>query len=148
EIRRAASGACPICGMALERATVSLTQEPGADPELANMTRRFGIGAALTTPIVILGMRESQAWIQLALATPVVLCCGWPFFQGGWASLVNRSLNMFPLIAAGTGAAYGYSVATLLAGDGRHLYFESAAVITVLVLLGQVLELRARARTS
>jgi Cu+-exporting ATPase len=169
EIRQAGPGSCPICGMALEPELV--TAETGPNPELVDMTRRFWIGVALTTPVVILEMGGHLAgahgwieqslsnWIQFALATPVVLWAGWPFFVRGWQSLVTRNLNMFTLIALGVGVAYGYSVvATLLpqvfppafrSHDGAvAVYFEAAAVITVLVLLGQVLELRARERTS
>ncbi len=169
EILRDAPGDCPICGMALEPTTVEL-EEP-TSPELIDMTRRFWIGAALTLPLVVIAMGGMipavaalippgwQAWIELLLATPVVLWAGLPFFQRGWRSLVTRNLNMFTLIALGVGAAYGYSlVATLAPGlfpatfrepsGGVAVYFEAGAVITVLVLLGQVLELRARERTS
>ena len=164
-------GSCPKCGMALEPRTVSLEEEE--NPELADMTRRFWIGLVLTLPVFFLAMSEMipgqpveqvlspsvMSWVQLALATPVVLWCGWPFFQRAWASLLNRSLNMFTLIALGTGTAYLYSaVATLApelfpdsfrgAGGEVAVYFEAAAVITVLVLLGQVLELRARSQTG
>ncbi len=164
-------GACPICGMALEAGTVSLEEE--ANPELVDMSRRFWVSLALAVPVVVLAMSEMipgqpvqrllearlLAWIQLVLATPVVMWGGWPFFQRGWASIVHRSLNMFTLIALGTGTAYLYSaVATLFPNlfpasfRGSHgevaIYFEAAAAITVLVLLGQVLELRARAKTS
>ncbi len=171
EIVRDEPGSCPICGMALEPRTISLEEE--VNPELVDMTRRFWISLVLAAPLVILAMAEMIPgqpvqrvlganlipWIQLVLATPVVLWGGWPFFQRGWASIVNRSLNMFTLIALGTGTAYVYSsVATLLPGifpdsfrgpEGEvAVYFEAAAVITVLVLLGQVLELRARSQTS
>jgi Cu+-exporting ATPase len=171
EIVRPGPGTCPICGMALEPRVVTL--EEGPNPELLDMTRRFGIGLALTVPVLAVGMSDLipgqpvqhavsprvLAWVQLALATPVVLWGGWPFFERAWASVVNRSPNMFTLIGLGTGTAYGYSlVATLTPGlfppavrshTGEvGLYFEVAAVITVLVLLGQVLELRARSRTS
>ncbi|MDA2909840.1 heavy metal translocating P-type ATPase [Nitrospiraceae bacterium AH_259_D15_M11_P09] len=171
EIARDEPGSCPICGMALEPRTISLEEE--VNPELVDMTRRFWISLVLAAPLVILAMAEMIPgqpvqrvlganlipWIQLVLATPVVLWGGWPFFQRGWASIVNRSLNMFTLIALGTGTAYVYSsVATLLPGifpdsfrgpEGEvAVYFEAAAVITVLVLLGQVLELRARSQTS
>jgi Cu+-exporting ATPase len=164
-------GACPKCGMALEPRVVTLDE--GENPELIDMRRRFGICLALTIPVFLLAMSEmlpgmpvqhalghaTVTWIQLALATPVVLWGGWPFFQRGWASIVNRSPNMFTLIAIGTGAAYLFSiVATLVPdifpvsfrGHGGEVavYFEAAAVITTLVLLGQVLELRARAQTS
>jgi Cu+-exporting ATPase len=157
--------------MALEPRTV--TAEAEANPELVDMTRRFWVSVALTAPLILLAMAEMIAgapvprmlsgrfltWVQLALATPVVLWGGWPFFQRGWASVVNRSLNMFTLIAIGTGMAYGYSViATLFPDLFPHafrghsgeaaVYFEAAAVITTLVLLGQVLDLRARSQTS
>jgi Cu+-exporting ATPase len=171
QIVRDESGSCPICGMALEPMTIGA--EAGADPELVDMTRRFWIGLALTVPLLgfmvgdmlpgeplrrVLAPRVA-AWAQLALATPVVLWAGWPFFVRGWASIVNRSLNMFTLIAIGTGTAYLYSVVATVApglfpdsfrthGGQIGLYFEAAAVITVLVLLGQVLELRARSQTS
>jgi P-type Cu+ transporter len=169
EIRRPGPGSCPICGMALEPETV--TAETGPNPELADMTRRFWIAAALSVPIVILEMgghlagahawvpQNPSNWIQFALATPVVLWAGWPFFVRGWQSLVTRNLNMFTLIALGVGMAYGYSLVATLAPDlfpaafrshegAVAVYFEAASVITVLVLLGQVLELRARERTS
>ena len=171
EIVRDQPGSCPICGMALEPRTVAAEGE--TNPELVDMTRRFWVSVALTAPIVLLAMAEMIAgepvppalsgrlltWLQLALATPVVLWGGWPFFQRGWASVVNRSLNMFTLIAIGVGTAYGYSlVATLFPDIFPHafrghggeppVYFEAAAVITTLVLLGQVLELRARSQTS
>ena len=169
EIRQLGPGACPICGMALEPELV--TAATGPNPELADMTRRFWIGAALSLPVVALEMGGHLAiahawippaksnWIQFALATPVVLWCGWPFFVRGWQSLLTRNLNMFTLIALGTGVAYLYSIVATLApqlfpaafrghGGTVAVYFEAAAVITVLVLLGQVLELRARERTS
>jgi Cu+-exporting ATPase len=171
EIVRTAPGACPICGMALEPRTVTLEAE--VSPELRDMTRRFWAGLALTGPLLLVAMSDMipgqplqhavsprvLAWLQLVLATPVVLWGGRPFFERGWASIVNRSPNMFTLIALGTGTAYVYSaVATLAPGlfpaaarghaGEVGLYFETAAVITVLVLLGQVLELRARGRTS
>ncbi|MCS3498223.1 Cu+-exporting ATPase [Bradyrhizobium japonicum] len=169
EIRQVGPGSCPICGMALEPEVASL--ETGPNPELADMTRRFWIGGALALPAVVLEMGGHLAgphdwidpvlsnWIQLAFATPVVLWAGWPFFVRGWQSLVTRNLNMFTLIAMGTGVAYVYSVvatvvpqifpATFRGHDGAvAVYFEPAAVITVLVLLGQVLELRARDATS
>ncbi|HKX27600.1 MAG TPA: heavy metal translocating P-type ATPase [Blastocatellia bacterium] len=164
-------GACPICGMALEPRTVTLAEE--ANPELVEMTRRLMVSAALSIPLLLLAMSEMipgqplqhalspavLTWIQLLLATPVVGWGGRPFFERGWHSIVNRSPNMFTLIAIGTGAAYCYSlVATLFPGlfpdsfrahGGQvAVYFEAAAVITTLVLLGQVLELRARGRTS
>ena len=170
EIRQDHSGSCPICGMALEPELASLDAAP--NPELADMTRRFWIGLALSLPVFLLEMGghlvpslhhlvppRDSTWIQLVLATPVVWWAGWPFFERGWASLVRRSLNMFTLIAMGTGVAWSYSLVAALApalfppafrgGDGSvAVYFEAAAVITVLVLLGQVLELRARERTS
>src|SRR4051794_34032893 len=170
EIRRPGPGSCPICGMALEPVTV--TAETGPSPELADMTRRFWLGVALSIPVVILGMGgdlfpaihevispRASAWIQLALATPVVLWAGWPFFERGWTSVRTMKLNMFTLIAMGTGVAWLFSVvATVAPGifpdsfrsmDGTvDVYFEAAAVITVLVLLGQGLELRAREQTS
>jgi len=171
EIVRPAPGACPICGMALEPRTVTLEEE--ANPELVEMTRRFWVSAAVTAPIFFFAMSDLIPgqplqrllsfgflnWLQLALATPVVLWGGWPFFARGWASIVNRSLNMFTLVALGVGTAYAYSVvATIFPGLFPHsfrahggevgVYFDAAAVITTLVLLGQVLELRARSRTS
>ena len=168
QIRRMGPGNCPICGMALE--PVITTGETGESPELRDMTRRFWIGLMLTAPVVVLEMGghlfgfhllagKASNWVQLLLGTPVVLWAGWPFFVRAWASLKNRSLNMFTLIALGTGAAWLYSiVGTLAPGlfpqelrdhDGAiPVYFEAAAVITVLVLLGQVLELRAREKTS
>ncbi|MEJ0019866.1 MAG: heavy metal translocating P-type ATPase [Acetobacteraceae bacterium] len=161
EVRQAGPGSCPICGMALEPLTI--TAEAPANPELADMTRRLWIGVGLSVPVVVLGMALhgvfNSNWLQLVLATPVVLWAGWPFFQRGWDSIVRRSLNMFTLIALGTGAAWAYSVlATIVPGifppgfrahDGSvAVYFEPAAVITVLVLVGQVLELRARAQTG
>jgi Cu+-exporting ATPase len=169
EIRQQGPGACPICGMALEPLEVTATAEP--NHELADMTRRLWIGIALGVPVVALEMSEHFAgldriirpgiadWLQLVLATPVVLWAGWPFFQRGWASLVSRNLNMFTLIALGTGVAWLYSLAATIAPalfpeayrmeDGSvAVYFEAATVITVLVLLGQVLELRARERTG
>ena len=163
-------GACPKCGMALEPVAAT---ESTANPELVSMTRRFWVSAALTLPLLavmvsdILPGRPLQqliespllGWIELALATPVVLWGGWPFFERGWASIVHRSPNMFTLIAMGSGAAYLYSVVAVTAPDlfpagfrdssgNIGLYFEAAAVITVLVLLGQVLELRARSQTG
>jgi P-type Cu+ transporter len=169
QIRQVGPGTCPICGMALEPEVASLDAQP--NPELADMTRRFWIGAALSVPPVVLEMgghlmgghglieQTLSNWIQLAFATPVVLWAGWPFFVRGWQSLVTRNLNMFTLIAMGTGVAYVYSLvgtvlpqafpATFRGHDGAvAVYFEAAAVITVLVLLGQVLELRAREATS
>ncbi|MGS1015847.1 heavy metal translocating P-type ATPase [Allosphingosinicella humi] len=170
EVRQDHPGACPICGMALEPETISA--EAGPNAELIDMSRRFWIALALTLPVFALEMgshlvpalhhlvpMKLSIWIQFVLATPTVLWSGWPFFERGWASLKTRNLNMFTLIAMGTGVAWGYSVvATLAPGifptafrapDGSvAVYFEAAAVITVLVLLGQVLELRARERTS
>ncbi|MEH2564635.1 heavy metal translocating P-type ATPase [Bradyrhizobium sp. AZCC 2289] len=169
EIRQAGPGSCPICGMALEPDVVSLDTPP--NPELADMTRRFWVGLVLALPAVVLEMgghligghglidQTLSNWIQLAFATPVVLWAGWPFFVRGWQSLVTRNLNMFTLIAMGTGVAYVYSLVGTIApdifpatfrghGGAVAVYFEAAAVITVLVLLGQVLELRAREATS
>jgi Cu+-exporting ATPase len=150
QIRQVGPGSCPICGMALEPAEVSL--EDGPNHELADMTRRLWIGGALTVPLVALDMGGHliafhSSWLELVLATPVVLWAGWPFFVRGVQSVIRRSLNMFTLIALGTGAAWLYSVVATLTGRGE-LYFESAAVIIVLVLVGQVLELRARDATS
>jgi Cu+-exporting ATPase len=148
EIVRDKPGACPICGMALEPRTATLEEPP--NEELIDMQRRFVVSAILSVPILILGMSGMMLpWLQFALATPVVLWGGWPFFVRGWMSLVTRHLNMFTLIALGTGASYGFSVvATLQPHLHLPLYFEPAAIITTLVLLGQVLELRAREKTS
>jgi Cu+-exporting ATPase len=199
EIVRTEAGNCPICGMALEPRTVSVAEEE--NPELSDMTRRFWVGVVLTAPLLAIAMGSMLwpgafrgggidvhrgdtlaltpwssilPWLELILATPVVLWCGWPFFQRGWASIVSRSLNMFTLIAMGTGVAYLYSVvATVfpqvfpasfrtalpivsgiepssprMMGGHPDVYFEAAAAIVTLVLLGQVLELRARSRTS
>jgi Cu+-exporting ATPase len=169
QIRQVGPGSCPICGMALEPEV--MTSETGPSPELKDMTRRFWMGLVLALPVFALEMGghltgmmmrlegQTSAWIQLALATPVVLWSGWPFFERGARSLATRSLNMFTLIAMGVGVAWLYSVVATLAPhifppafrreDGSvPIYFEAAAVITVLVLLGQVLELRARERTS
>jgi Cu+-exporting ATPase len=170
EVRQVGPGSCPICGMALEPELV--TADSGPNPELADMTRRFWVGLALAVPVFVLEMGGHLApdlhhylsatasnWIQLVLATPVALWAGWPFFERGWRSLVTRNLNMFTLIAMGVGVAWLYSVVATLAPqvfpaafrgeDGAvPIYFEAAAVITVLVLLGQVLELRAREQTS
>src|SRR3954452_1430946 len=169
QIRQAGPGNCPICGMALEPEVASLEAPPNA--ELADMTRRFRAGLVLALPPVVLEMgghlvgghgwvdQTVSNWIQLVFATPVVLWAGWPFFVRGWQSLLTRNLNMFTLIAMGTGVAYVYSVIGTLApesfpatfrghGGAVAVYFEAAAVITVLVLLGQVLELRAREATS
>jgi Cu+-exporting ATPase len=170
EVVRNEPGDCPICGMALEPRQARLEEE---NPELVDMTRRFWVGAALTVPVFLLAMAgdfldmerlglvsmHAIQLVQLALATPVVLWAGWPFFQRGWASLVHRRLNMFTLIALGVGVAWLYSTVAVLLPQifpdsvrtGQRVvavYFESAAVITVLVLLGQVLELRARSRTG
>jgi P-type Cu+ transporter len=182
EVVRAEAGSCPICGMALEPRMVTVED---ANPELRDMTRRFWIGLALTAPLLAIAMGTMlwpQAfmigigvhfgnrivarpwtsilpWLELLLATPVVLYCGWPFFQRGWTSVVNRSTNMFTLIAMGTGVAYLFSVVATLfpqifppsfrsMGDRPDVYFEAAAAIVTLVLLGQVLELRARSQTS
>src|SRR5213595_2226518 len=170
EIERDGPGDCPICGMALEPKRISAAG-PDDDSELTDMTRRLWIGAALTLPVFLLAMShlipnapswfsgDASRWIQFALATPVVLWAGWPFFVRGWQSLLSRHLNMFTLIAMGTGVAYVYSLIgtvvpdifppTFRGHDGAvAVYFEAAAVITVLVLLGQVLELRAREATS
>jgi Cu+-exporting ATPase len=145
EVVRDAPGACPICGMALEPRTATL--EEGPNPEYADMRRRFIVSAILSAPLLAGAMLMLMpAWLQLALATPVVLWGGWPFFVRGWASVVNLRLNMFTLIAMGTGAAFVYSIVAVFRGG--HVYFEAAAVITTLVLLGQVLELQARERTS
>ena len=169
EVRQVGPGSCPICGMALE--PVEITAEAAPNHELIDMTRRFWIGTALTLPVValemgghLLGLRHlmspaTSTWIQFLLATPVILWAGWPFFERAWASLVTRNLNMFTLIAIGTGAAYLYSLfATFVPGvfpagfrgEGGSVavYFEAGAVIIVLVLLGQVLELRAREQTG
>ena len=168
QIRQVGPSTCPICGMALE--PLQATAEGGANPELADMRRRFWVGLGLAIPVVALEMGghvpghgmiapRLSAWVQFVLATPVVVWAGWPFFARGWASLVTRNLNMFTLIALGTGAAWLYSVVAVLAPaafpagfrgmDGTvAVYFEAAAVITVLVLLGQVLELRAREQTG
>ncbi len=170
EIVRDEPGDCPICGMTLEARDVESDQESA---ELNNMTRRFWVGLVLATPVFILAMvhdlmpdllpafltTQRVQWIEFVLATPVVWWCGWPFFQKGWASLVHRSLNMFTLIALGVGVAWAYSVVAtfwpqvfpdlMRDESGRvAVYFEAAAVITALVLLGQVLELRARSQTS
>jgi P-type Cu+ transporter len=142
EIRQMGPGVCPKCGMALEPVTISLTDT--ANPELEEMQRRFRISLFFTVPLLVMMFTPEFAgrrWVEMALATPVVLYCGWPIFQRGWASLVNRSLNMFTLIAIGTGTAYVSS----LRGT---IYFEPAATIITLVLLGQVLELKAHAQTG
>jgi P-type Cu+ transporter len=145
EVVRNGPGTCPICGMALEPRVASLEIKP--NDELIDMQRRFVVSAVLAAPVVVMGMMGVAPWLQFALATPVVLWGGWPFFVRGWASLLTRNLNMFTLIAMGTGVAYVYSVAALFL-HRPDLYFEPAAVITTLVLLGQVLELRARERTG
>jgi Cu+-exporting ATPase len=170
QIVQDAPGACPICGMALEPKTIVAETD---NPELIEMTRRFWVSAVLTLPVFALGMADvflshaqshsigmrAMPWVQFALATPVVLWGGWPFFLRGWQSLIHRSLNMFTLIAVGTGVAYIFSVTAILfpalfppsfrgmSGEVP-VYFEAAAVITTLVLLGQVLELKARSRTG
>ncbi len=167
EVARPEPGACPICGMALESRTVTIEEEE--NPELKQMSRHFLVSLALTIPVLVLGMAPGVLakvaslrtinWGEFALATPVVLWGGWPFFERAWTSLVNRSLNMFSLIALGTGTAYLYSIAAVtfpssfpeafrLTNGEVPTYFEAAAAITTLVLLGQVLELRARSRTS
>ena len=174
QIVRPGPGTCPICGMALEPRTVQAQEQE--NPELRDMTRRFWVSLALTAPLLAVAMLEMMdyrilidlningvpinlAWVELVLATPVVLWGGWPFFQRGWASIVNRSTNMFTLIAIGTGAAYLFSVVAAVfpqifpasfreMNGAPPLYFEAAAAITTLVLLGQVLELRARSRTG
>jgi Cu+-exporting ATPase len=171
QIRRTQPGNCPICGMALE--PLGATNESGPSPELIDMTRRFWVGAALAVPTVVLEMGAHlpglnlhhyispllSIWLQFLFATPVVLWAGWPFFVRGWASVRNQSLNMFSLIALGVGAAYLYSLTATFApglfpaglqqeGGIVPVYYEAAAVITVLVLLGQVLELRAREQTG
>jgi Cu+-exporting ATPase len=170
EIRQVGPGSCPKCGMGLELLEVTATEE-GPSPELVDMTRRFWVSLVFTVPVFVLATAEmvtpelvarlspsARLWAQLVLSAPVVLWGGWPFFVRGWQSLVTRSLNMFTLIALGTGAAFAYSVFAVLFPDAlphgmRHggappVYFEAAAVITALVLLGQVLELRARSATS
>jgi Cu+-exporting ATPase len=170
EIRQPGPGNCPICGMALEPVVASAEGQP--NPELVDMTRRFWIGLALTVPVLGLAMAEhlpslraalpgraTSGWIQFVLSVPVVLWAAWPFFVRGWNSLVSRNLNMYTLIALGVGVAFAYSAVALLVpgifppafrdGSGRvGLYFEAAAVIAVLVLLGEVLQLRARENTS
>ena len=169
QVRQRGPGTCPNCGMALE--PLVATTEVVENSELVDMTRRFWVGLALTAPVFVLEMGShlfdlhrlisSQAsnWVQLLLSTPVVLWAGWPFFVRAWASVKNRSLNMFSLIALGTGVAWLYSIVGTVApqlfppalramGDAVPVYFEAAAVITVLVLLGQVLELKAREKTS
>ncbi len=170
QIVRNEPGSCPICGMTLEPMTVAVSQ---ANPELDNMTRRFWTCAALTLPLLATMVSDIVpghglqhllkgrllGWFEFAIATPVVAWGGWPFFQRGWASITSRNLNMFTLISVGAGSAYLYSVVAValpqlfppsfrdMSGQ-LGLYFEAAAVITVLVLLGQVLELKARSQTS
>src|ERR1019366_1786299 len=170
EVRQIGAGPCPKCGMALEPRTVTIEED---NPELRDMTRRFWISLTLTAPLLAIAMGSmlwphaftaspwnwGLPWLELLLSTPVVLWGGWPFFQRGWASVVNRSTNMFTLIAMGTGVAYLFSVVATLfprifpasfrsMGDRPDVYFEAAAAIVTLVLLGQVLELQARSRTS
>ncbi|WP_344700363.1 copper-translocating P-type ATPase [Sphingomonas limnosediminicola] len=168
QVRRNGPGQCPICGMALE--PLEPTLDEGPNPELVDMTRRFWVSAALSVPLLVLAMGSElfgweplpmrvSMWAQLALSTPVVLWGGWPFFDRFWASLRTRNLNMFTLIGLGVGVAYGYSLVAALfpqafpnsfrtMGGMVAVYFESAAIITTLVLLGQVLELRARSATG
>lgn len=169
QIRQVGPGSCPICGMALE--PVMATADAGPNAELVDMTRRFWIGTILSVPVMALEMgfhliglahymsQTTSNWLQMILATPVVVWSGGPFFVRGWNSLVSRNLNMFTLIAMGTGVACIYSIVATVApqifpeafrigGGAVAVYFEAAAVITVLVLLGQVLELRARENTS
>ncbi len=171
EIVRPEPGSCPICGMALEARTVTAAVEE--NPELRDMTRRFWMSVALSLPLLIIGMSDMLPgggvmrafpmrllpWIEFVLASPVVLWAGWPFFERGWTSLRNRSTNMFTLISLGVGVSYGYSVIATVApsifppsfrgmGGAPNLYYEPAAIVTALVLLGQVLELRARGRTG
>jgi Cu+-exporting ATPase len=173
QIGRDGPGTCPICGMALEPTTVSLREDDEQNPELLDMTRRFRVSLVLTLPLIVLAMAHDLAghvvdqvasaaalrWCELALATPVVLWGGWPFFVRAWQSLVHRSLNMFTLIGVGVSVAFVYSLAAMLVpglfpesfcgADGlTAIYFEAAAAIVTLVLLGQVLELRARSRTG
>ncbi|PTT76375.1 haloacid dehalogenase, partial [Pseudomonas sp. HMWF010] len=169
QVRQAGPGNCPLCGMALEPQAPSL--DDATSPELADMSRRFWVALVLTLPVFFTDMgghlfglslpwsNQTTAWLQLALTSPVVMWAGWPFFQRGWASVLTRSLNMFSLIALGTGASYLFSLVVTLgpgvllhSGSGHHgqapVYFEAAAVIIVLVLLGQFLELKARERTG
>jgi P-type Cu+ transporter len=171
EVVRSEPGACPICGMALEPRVATAEEEE--NPELREMTRRFWVAVALTVPVLVSAMSASLpgnplhawasarfwTWFELLLSTPVVVWCGWPFFVRAWQSLVNRSLNMFTLIGLGVSVAYIYSLVAALfprifpasfrdATGGVAVYFEAAAAITTLVLLGQVLELRARSRNS
>ena len=165
QIVRQDPGSCPICGMALE--PMLPAEGEAANPELRDMTRRFWVGVALSLPLIVLAMAanfvglapRTAVWLELILATPAVLWCGSPFFERGWRSILSRRLNMFTLIALGTGVAYTYSLVAALAPGifppsfrtaegGVPVYFEAAAVIVTLVLLGQVLELRARSQTS
>src|SRR5215472_7092909 len=165
QIVRQEPGSCPICGMALE--PIMPVGGEAANPELRDMTRRFWVGLALSLPLIVLAMAanfvglapRTAVWLEPILATPAVLWCGWPFFERGWRSIFSRRLNMFTLIALGTGVAYTYSLVATLAPSifppsfrtaegGVPVYFEAAAVIVTLVLLGQVLELRARSQTS
>src|ERR1041385_3610685 len=171
EIIRDGPGSCPICGMALEPLTASLEEEENT--ELTDMTRRFWTAVILTIPVLVFGMSDlipgqplqqlvsmkTLAWVQLVLASPVVLWAGWPFFGRAWQSIVNRSLNMFTLIGLGVGVGYVFSVIAVIvpgifpasfrdAHGNVPVYFEAAAVIVTLVLLGQVLELRARSQTG
>src|SRR5262245_45574148 len=172
EVRQDHPGDCPKCGMLLEPMTVAATTDDDENAELRDMTQRLWIGAALTLPVFLLAMAHlvpatalqswadshASRWLQFALTTPVVAWAGWPFFRRGWRSLVSGHLNMFTLIAIGVGAAYAASAAAMLApglfphamqhGGKVAVYFEAAAVIIVLVLVGQVLELRARSRTG
>jgi Cu+-exporting ATPase len=172
DIQEERPGSCPKCGMTLEPKTLTAGTEHEESAELRDMTRRFWIGSALTLPLFVLAMAhlvpllgsaswvdgDVSRWMQFALATPVVGWAGWPFFCRGWRSVVTRQLNMFTLITVGVGAAFVFSIAVLLlpqlfAHTRQHggkvgLYFEAAAVIIVLVLLGQILELRARSRTG
>ena len=171
QVVRDGPGNCPICGMTLEPRTVAV--EEGPNPELADMSRRFWVGVVLGLPVFALAMADlipgrplhhlldtaAANWLQLALATPVVFWCGWPFFARAWSSVAHRSPNMFTLIALGVGAAYLYSVVATAApglfpdgfraaGGAVMPYFDTAVVVTVLILLGQVLELKARSQTS
>jgi len=171
EVRNEGPGICPSCGMALEPETITLEAEDQGNPELEDMTRRFLIALVLSVPVFVIAMggmvpgfhdllpRNTARWLEFILSTPVVLWAGWPFFVRGWQSLVNRHPNMFTLIALGTGVAYGYSLVALFfpgvfppsfrQADGQvGLYFEASAVIITLVLMGQVLELRARSKTG
>src|SRR6185312_4167992 len=165
EIRREGPGSCPICGMALEPEVITL--DAPDNHERKDMTRRMWIAAGLSLPVAVLAMgahaglsryvpETLSIWVQLLLSTPAVLWCGWPFLTRGWQSLKTRNLNMFTLIALGVLVAWGYSVVATLApglfphmtGMAPDVYFEAAAVITTLALVGQVLELKARARTG